>query len=260
MADQQDASSSQPIRLYRDLAEWYPLLTPASEYAGAAACYRRLFEAYCNRPPRTLLDLGSGAGHNAMHLKATFACTLVDLEPAMLAQSRRINPECEHHQGDMRSVRLGRVFDGVLVHDAVVYMTSRADLAHAIDTAFAHTTPGGAAIFQPDFVSETFEPSTETGGSDAGGRGVRYIEWRWIPDSATDMYVSDMAYLIKDADGATRVIHERHLMGLFPRSVWLQMIASAGFEAHVVPLEHASSCDTGHEVFLGLRPADSAGT
>ena len=31
--------------------------------------------------------------------------------------SRSINPECEHVQGDMRTLRLGREFDAVFVHD-----------------------------------------------------------------------------------------------------------------------------------------------
>ena len=137
-------SANQP-RLYRDLADWYPLLTPVADYAEEASFYRRLFETHCQQPPRTLLDLGSGGGHNAAHLKATLTCTLVDLAPAMLELSRRLNPECEHLQGDMRSIRLGRAFDCVLVHDAVSYMASRADLASAIATAFEHTAPGGVA-------------------------------------------------------------------------------------------------------------------
>jgi hypothetical protein len=49
-------------RLYRDLAEWYPLLTPVGDYAEEAAFYRRLFDERCRRPPRTLLDLGCGGG------------------------------------------------------------------------------------------------------------------------------------------------------------------------------------------------------
>ena len=109
----------QGLKLYRELAEWYPLLTPVADYAEEAAFYRRLFEEHCRRPPRTLLDLGSGGGHNAAHLKATLSCTLLDLAPAMLDLSRRLNPECEHVEGDMRTVRLRRVFDCVLVHDAV---------------------------------------------------------------------------------------------------------------------------------------------
>jgi SAM-dependent methyltransferase len=142
MGDSAPSVNSGP-RLYRELAEWYPLLTPVSDYAEEAAFYRRLFESHCHKPPRTLLDLGCGGGHNAAHLKATLACTLVDLAPAMLAISRRLNPECEHVLGDMRSVRLGRVFDCVLMHDAVSYMASRADLACAMVTAFEHTAPGG---------------------------------------------------------------------------------------------------------------------
>ena len=122
------SSSEQTPRLYRDLADWYPLLTPVSDYTEEAAFYRRLFESHCQKPPRSLLDLGSGGGHNAAHLKSALTCTLVDLAPAMLAVSHRLNPECEHVQGDMRSIRLGRVFDCVLVHDAVSYVSSRSQL------------------------------------------------------------------------------------------------------------------------------------
>ncbi len=250
---------NRPLRLYRDLAGWYPLLTPVGDYAEEAAFYRRLFEANCKKPPRTLLDLGSGGGHNAAHLKATLACTLVDIAPDMLALSRRLNPECEHVLGDMRSIRLNRVFDCVLIHDAIGYMASREDLAKAIATAFAHTAPGGVAMFQPDFVSETFQPGTETGGSDDGGRGLRYLEWRWIPDSMTDVYVTDMAYLLRDESGAVQVAHDRHIMGLFPRTAWLEQIAEAGFEPRAVPFKHSSCSNTGHEAFLGLRPIVEGG-
>ncbi len=251
-------ASSQSLKLYRELADWYPLLTPVADYAEEAAFYRSLFEAHCRRPPRTLLDLGSGGGHNAAYLKATLACTLVDLEPAMLALSRRLNPECEHIQGDMRSIRLGRLFDCVFLHDAVSYMTSRTDLVRAIATAFEHTAPGGVAMFQPDFVSETFKSSTETGGSEDNCRALRYIEWRWIPDSRTDTYVTDMAYLLRHENGVVEVHHDRHYMGLFPRAVWLELIAAAGFEPLAVPFKHSSLSNTGHEIFLGLRPATNA--
>ncbi|MBN2310656.1 MAG: class I SAM-dependent methyltransferase [Candidatus Hydrogenedentes bacterium] len=243
------------LRLYRDLADWYPLLTPVGDYAEEAGFYRRLFEVHCKQPPQTLLDLGSGGGHNATHLKTTLACTLVDIAPDMLALSRRLNPECEHVQGDMRSIRLGRVFDCVLIHDAISYMASRDDLGQAIATAFAHTAPGGVAMFQPDFVSETFQSGAEAGGSDSGGRGLRYLEWRWIPDSRTDVYVTDMAYLLRDVNGAVEVAHDRHIMGLFPRAEWLELITEAGFQPLAVPFEHSSYSNTGHEVFLGLRAA-----
>ena len=238
-------------RLYRDLAEWYPLLTPVADYVEEAAFYARLFEAHAARPPRTLLDLGCGAGHNAFHLKARLAATLVDLSPAMLALSRRLNPECEHVVGDMRNVRLGRLFDAVLVHDAVSHMTTRGDVAAAVATAFAHTAPGGVSLFQPDRVAETFEEGTDTGGSDGGGRGLRYLEWRHRPAPGAERFVVEMAYLLREADGEVRVAHDRLEMGLFPRAFWLETLAAAGFETRVVPLEHPAAA--GYEVFVGRR-------
>jgi SAM-dependent methyltransferase len=253
-SDHPSPVTEQTPRLYFDLADWYPLLTPVDDYAEEAAFYRRLFATYSRRAPSTLLDLGSGGGHNAAHLKSTLTCTLVDLSPAMLALSRRLNPECEHVRGDMRSVRLGRVFDCVLLHDAVVYMQSRADLARAVATAFEHTAAGGVALFQPDYVRETFTPGVETGGSDAGGRALRYLEWRWDPDPSDSTYVTDMAYLLRDESGAVEVVHERHVMGLFARAVWLELIADAGFRPRAVAFEHSAACTSGHDLFLGLRP------
>ncbi len=73
MASKQGDEPSQVPRLYRELADWYPLLTPVGDYVEEAAFYRGLFETHCQRPPRTLLELGSGGGHNAAHLKATLA-------------------------------------------------------------------------------------------------------------------------------------------------------------------------------------------
>lgn len=254
-----EATRHPPLRLYRDLSEWYPLLTPVGDYAEEAAFYRRMFDTHAQRPPRTLLDLGSGAGHTASHLKATLGCTLVDLAPEMLALSRRLNPECEHIQGDMRSIRLGREFDCVLVHDAVCYMTSRTELAAAITTAFVHTAPGGVAIFQPDFVAETFEPGVETGGSDDGERGLRCLEWRWIPNSSARVYVTDMAYLLKDERGVVEVVHDRHVMGLFPRATWLRLMAEAGFEPLEISVSHASLSNDGHTAFLGRRAKSVGG-
>jgi SAM-dependent methyltransferase len=239
-------------RLYHDLSEWYPLLTPVGDYVEEAAFYRRLFETHAAGPLRTLLDLGCGAGHNAFHLKAGLAATLVDLSPAMLALSRRLNPECEHLEGDLRGVRLGRLFDAVLVHDAVSHMTTRDDLAAAVATAFVHTAPGGVALFQPDCVAETFAEEAGTGGSDGGGRGLRYLEWRFRPAPEAEEYVVEMAYLLREPSGAVHVAHDRLEMGLFPRAFWLETLAAAGFEASVVPLEHPVAA--GYEVFVGRRP------
>lgn len=242
-------------KLYGELASWWTLLSPPADYREEAAIYVEALRAACGEAPRTLLELGSGGGNNASHMKRHFErVTLLDRAPGMLAVSRSLNPECEHVEGDMRTVRLGRQFDCVFVHDAVCYITSESDLRRVAGTAFEHCRPGGAVLFGPDFVTETFRPATDHGGHDAGGRGLRYVEWMWDPDPADTTYVVDYAYLLREADGSVRVVHDRHEEGLFPRAVWLRVLSEAGLEPAAVPVEY-TEIDLGTEIFVGKRPA-----
>jgi trans-aconitate methyltransferase len=180
-------------RLYRDLAEWWPILSAPEDYVEEAAIYARELLARARRPVREVLELGCGGGNNASHLKRAFTMTLVDLSPGMLDASRALNPECEHAQGDMRTVRLGREFDAVFVHDAVSYMATGDDLRAAMRTAFAHCRPGAVALFCPDHTREGFRASTSCGGHDRPARSLRYLEWTFDPDPADGSYESLMA-------------------------------------------------------------------
>lgn len=242
-------------RLYGDLATWWPLISPPEDYAAEAAEVARLLGSAVISV-REVLELGSGGGHNAAHLKATFAMTLVDLSADMLDASRRLNPECGHHQGDMRTVRLGRTFDAVFVHDAVDYMMDEDELGQAAETAFVHCRPGGVAVFVPDATAETFEPTSEHGGGDvADGRGARYLSWSWDPDPADTWTQTEYAFLLRDADGAVRVAHETHRTGLFGRDVWLRVLADAGFDPYIVT-EHTSEDRTPRDIFVAHRPPE----
>lgn len=241
-------------RMYEDLAPWWPLLSPPEEYAEDAQFYGDVLAGACTGPMHTVLELGSGGGHNASHLKKRFRLTLVEPSDGMRALSERLNPECEHLSGDMRTVRLGRQFDGVFIHDSIVYMLTEADLLQALQTAFVHCRPGGGALFAPDHVRETFRPSTDHGGTDGPTRALRYLEWTWDPDPADTTYVVDYAYMLREADGSVRVEHDRHIEGLFSRNDWLRLIAEAGFvDARVVPFEHPDIEPGTYELFSAKR-------
>jgi SAM-dependent methyltransferase len=242
-------------KLYQELASWWPLLSPPDEYTEEAEFYRRALTAACAGELRSVLELGSGGGSNAFHLKHHWNLTLVDLSRRMLAVSRAVNPECEHVQGDMRTVRLRREFDAVFVHDAVMYMTAEDDLAGAVRTAFVHCRPGGAALFAPDYVRETFRSTTSHGGRDGGERALRYLEWTWDPDPSDSTYTVDYAFLLRDADGAVRIEHDRHLEGMFAIADWLRILGDAGFTAvEAIPSVH-TGVDGDYFVFVGRRPA-----
>jgi SAM-dependent methyltransferase len=239
-------------RLYRDFAEWWPLLSAPSEYEQEATEYVGLIRGAVP-DAREVLELGSGGGNNASYMKAAFGLTLVDLSPAMLEVSRRLNPECEHVEGDMRSVRLGRTFDAVFVHDAIAYMTTEEDLRGVFATAFEHCRPGGVALFVPDAVTETFEPATDHGGHDGGDRALRYLEWTWDPEPADTTCRMDLTYVFHEPDGSVHVEFDEHLCGLFPRPTWIGLIEQAGFEVTPVELTHDER-PVGAEGFLGIRP------
>lgn len=241
-------------RMYTDLAAWFHLLTAPDEYAEEAEYYQRLFLETADTPPRTLLELGSGGGNNASHYKRQFTSTLVDLSPGMLALSRSINPDCEHLQGDIRTVRLGRTFDAVFVHDAVMYLTTEADLRQAMETAFVHCRPGGVALFVPDHVRETFVPRTDHGGHDGDGRALRYLEWIWDPDPADTTYLADYAYLLRQDGQPPRCVSDRHLCGLFARADWLRWLAQVGFRATQPPPECGPVPSDLGEIFVAVKP------
>ena len=245
------------MRLYSELADWFHLLTAPEDYAEEAAEIVRLAEATGDGELRTLLELGSGGGNNASHLKARFDCTLTDVSEEMLALSSRLNPECEHIEGDMRTLRLGRTFDVVLVHDAVMYMTTEDDLRAALETAFVHTRPGGVALLQPDYTRETFAEGTETGGHDGDGRSLRYLEWVRDPDPGDSTYEVDYVIALREADAPLRLDHDHHVEGVFAHDEWLGWLGACGFEVRTEQLVF----DDGAEevtVFVAHRPAERA--
>jgi SAM-dependent methyltransferase len=220
------------MKMYGEYARWWPLLSPPSHYVEEAADLLPTILAASDTPPRTMLELGCGGGSLASHFKGRLTLTLTDISEAMLENSRAVNPECEHIRGDMTSLDLGRAFDVVLVHDAIMYATSPAMLKAVMATAARHCRRGGGAVFVPDYVTETFEARTEHGGDDGpDGRGLRYLEWGWDPDPTDHTYEVVYAFVMREPDGTTHLDQDRHVEGLFRRASWLQWLNDAGFSA-----------------------------
>ncbi len=236
------------MKLYTELAAWWPLLSPLEDYVDEAAFFKKiLLNAGLPAAP-TLLELGSGGGSNAFYLKSLFAqVILTDLSPAMLSVSSSLNPECLHIAADMRTLRLNTLVDVVFIHDAIDYMTHLHDLRLALETAFIHCKPGGLAVFVPDHVRETFEESTDHGGIDGDGRGLRFLEWTYDPDESDTTCITEYAYMLREGSQPAQVEHDVHICGLFPRADWLTLLGEVGFQANII------RDDEGRDVFVASK-------
>ncbi len=217
-------------RLYGDLAFLWPLMSPPDEYRDEARYWRRALRQRLGPGRLRILDLGAGGGHNLHHLAREFDATAVDLSEEMLAHSRRLNPGVAHHVGDMRTVRLGESFDAVLVHDAIAYMTTEADLSAVFATARAHLRPGGLLIVAPDYYAETFvAPYVDHVTHRDAETELTYVEYSTDPDPTDTAIETVFVFFIKRG-GQLQVEVDRHTTGLFPVATWERLLGEAGFD------------------------------
>jgi hypothetical protein len=103
----------------------------------------------------------------------------------------------------------------------------------------------------PDYVRETFEPSTEHGGSDGEERALRYLEWTYDLNDADTTYTVEYAYLLRENDQPAQVVHDRHICGLFPRSDWLRLLGEIGLKAQITHDQYE------RDIFVAHRPREA---
>lgn len=230
------------ILLYQQLAHWYHLLIPPQAAQNEGLAYNKLLcDAVAGRPrPWSLLELGCGGGLVAMFLKQSFVVTLTDISPTMLDVSRQLNPDIEHLPGDMRTLRLGRVFDVVYAQDALCYLSSAEEVRQTIATVAAHTHRQSVVLLCPDAMAESFsEYRTCTGAVGPDARRGRLDEWNHrLPGyrSGPD-YVCDFVYELTQADGTVSTFQERHHLKAYSRELWIGLLREAGFHTELIEFD-----------------------
>ncbi|MEM6459277.1 MAG: class I SAM-dependent methyltransferase [Planctomycetota bacterium] len=245
-----------PPRLYHDLAWLWPHLSPPEHYTAEAAMLDRLIAGHLGPTPQRVLELGAGGGHTLAHLDARGGrggrhhAVAVDLSDPMLAHCRRLIPGIETHAADMRDVRLDRTFDAVLIHDAIDYLLTPADVAAALATAHAHLRPGGLAFVAPTYTRETFiDGDVADDGTTTDSEELTYFTYVHDPDPADDTFEMILLYLIRPrpephtpapSRRGVRVIEDRHTCGLFSHGRWLKMMQQAGLKPEP-PVPHGDN-------------------
>jgi trans-aconitate methyltransferase len=116
-------------------------------------------------PGGTILDIGCGSGQPVARnlIERGFEVTGIDSSPSMIALCQSRFPDREWITADMRSLDLGRRFDGILLWHSSFHLTA-ADQRTLFPRLAAHSEPGAALMF--------------TSGDDAG---VRIGAWQGEP-------------------------------------------------------------------------------
>lgn len=216
-------------RLYNDLAYLWPLVSNPADYAKEAAFWRSALQEKLGPGKHHILELGVGGGHNLSHLTKYFKATAVDISAEMLEHSKRLNPDVEHIVGDMRTIRLNRKFDAVIIHDAIAYMKTESELNAAIETAAAHLEPGGVFITAPDYTKESFPGKRISHNmAKSGDIDFAYIEYDYDNDP-NDTQAEVLLIYIINRQGVIKVEKDHHILGLFSISTWRRIFEESGF-------------------------------
>lgn len=163
-------------------------------------------------------------------MKREFLIIGIDLSPAMLAQTKKLNPDCTFIQGDMRTYRLDRTFDAILMDDAISDMNCRKDFEAAFRTAYEHLNPGGVLVVTPDVTFETFQQNrTTTTLSGRKGVEVVFVENIYDPDPEDDHYETTILYLIRD-DRCLRIETDHWTLGIFSLDTWRNVLRYTGLD------------------------------
>ena len=226
-------------RLYSDMAWAWPVISQGEDYVQEAEAFALHLRQRARIPVSTLLHLGCGGGHLDLTLKKYFNVTGVDVSQPMLELAGQLNPEVIYSLGDMRTVRLEKTFDAVVIADSISYMLNEVDLRSAFQAAFVHLKPGGvfctyAGVTRQSCRQNATRVSIHSGGSVE----ITFIENRYDPNPEDSTYESTFVYLIRreHSQGQLEIETDRHLGGLFDLETWSRCLAETGFEVNQTEL------------------------
>jgi len=242
--------NSPKCRMYKDLAWTWPIISPPEDYEEEAKQFIEAIETHSKIPVKTILDMGSGGGHNDIHLKKHYKVTGLDMSPKMMENARKLNPEVEYFEGDMRTAILDKKFDAVLLADAVMYLITENDLLAAFNNAFQHLNPGGVLCTYVEATPERFQEN-QTDISFRGNEEVKITLMENQRRTGFSTFQSIFLYLIEE-NGNHNIEAETHNFGMFSRDVWHRLLEGTGFEINVMEFHDEDN----YPMFVCVRPTE----
>lgn len=210
---------------YNELAWTENLLANPEECKKEVLFYITLLKQYSVIEINSLLHLGCGAGGHDTYFKQQFKVTGVDLSNGMLKIARGRHSELEYIEGDMKTIRLNRQFDAVIIPDSIDYMVSEDEVNQAVTTAELHLTKGGVLLIAAK-TKETFRNNNFAYTGEKDGVNVTLLENNFINTFKPNTYESAFMYLIRE-QGKLSIRTEHQLLGLFSEDTWEKVFKNA---------------------------------
>jgi hypothetical protein len=154
----------------------------------------------------------------------------------MLNKARATHPDIEYLESDMRTLRLNRQFDAVVIPDSIDYMVTLADLQQAIRTAVDHLKMGGVLLVVGK-IMEAFQNNNFAYFGEKNGVHVTLLENNYIHSLRPNTYEVTLVYLIRQ-QGELTIHIDRHTLGLFSQATWDKVFSDSGLAMRRVPLDH----------------------
>jgi SAM-dependent methyltransferase len=178
-----------------------------------------------------ILDIACGTAEHATYLRNAhgFSVDGLDIDPGLLAIARAKLPGSTFFESDMATFEIGRQFDVILcLFSAIGYLKTLERVTSALIRFRRHLRPGGVAIVEPWFEPGILQegPGTERHAELGATRVTRSARIR----VENRISLLDFTYRIEQF-GETRVLEERHELGLFARDEMLGCFSDAGLSA-----------------------------
>jgi SAM-dependent methyltransferase len=230
---------------YTSRPELYDLEYSFKDYEAECA---RIVEIVRARAPeaRTLLDVACGTGKHLACLRRSFDCEGVDLDGGLLDVARARLGNVPLHEGDMRTLDLGRRFDVVTcLFSSIGFAGDLDGLGATARSLSAHVADGGVLLVEPWLTPDVWQAGRPHAlAASADGLALARVT---IAGQNGRLSTTDMHYLLGTPDGVEEW-REWHELCLFTVEEMRSALAATGLQ-----LEHDPDGLMGRGLWIGTR-------